>query len=331
MKKIVSLFLMLVVMFSMVVPLQAKEKANDFELPKTVYVMQDDSGMYIATDKKSADLKAKMTDDYGIYETKNGDLISYTGTNSYQLVDRYEVLLTDEDAVSNILTNESIIMEIRNDIEKRSKRAILANNEEAKLVLYLPKETQIKAREDFYYEYNGYQMLDTLIYYHDISINWEPIKEGIDTNQVAQEVANILINIGGQFYKAISLFSFAENAYERYQDVTGTYPINGAYQDELRYFLKYDIYTKYTFVDKNDGMGYVYGAATQNVKLLESNILEYHVNYYGGSIVYSPKVHNTYLTTDNYYNAAQTAIDHSYGIPWTEFVEYKIYEHSINF
>jgi len=51
--------------------------------------------------------------------------ISYTGTNSYQLVDRYEVLLTDEDAVSDILTNESIIVELRNELEKQSKRAIL--------------------------------------------------------------------------------------------------------------------------------------------------------------------------------------------------------------
>ena len=125
MKKIVSLFLLLMVMFSMVIPSQAKEKVNDFELPKTIYVMQEDSGMYIATDKKTADLKANMTDDYGIYETKSGDLISYTGTNSYQLVDRYEVLLTDEDAVSDILTNESIIVELRNELEKQSKRAIL--------------------------------------------------------------------------------------------------------------------------------------------------------------------------------------------------------------
>ena len=102
MKKILVVFLITISIVSgSTIAAFAENGIKNDKLEQSIFLSKSNNGTFVASDRKNADINAKMTKDYGIYSSESGDLFSYTGTNVYLAVEKIEVLLSNKVAVEN--------------------------------------------------------------------------------------------------------------------------------------------------------------------------------------------------------------------------------------
>lgn len=171
-------------------------------------------------------------------------------------------------------------------------------------------------------------MKDELLYYYSIMTPYEIIKEGITSNDTAANMFETAFIVTAASNVYVGLFSTAISALTAYINYTGQTPITGSYSDFVQVKLKYNTYTKYTYVDIG---GYMIGAVTRQIKLVSSDVFQYYFNYYGGSEVNTHKdYYSCYIKTPNYNNPAPIALQYV-NVPWVETINAHICNHPIYF
>ena len=191
-------------------------------------------------------------------------------------------------------------------------------------------EVEKKVSATRYYTYNGYPMMDKLIYYRNLSTGYETISKGAGASIAANSISGVILDLAGYGSIAVALFGSALTAYHAYVDIAGTSPVNGSYEDFIQVKLNYDVYTKYTYADLGYGDGYRLGAVTQQVRLIDTDILQYYADYNGGKEVSTRNILNRTSATANYRNPAPMAIANIY-TPWVEKISAEIDHHPIVF
>ena len=181
-----------------------------------------------------------------------------------------------------------------------------------------------------FYTYQGYPLKDELICYCGLSTGYETIRKGIGASAAAEGISRIALDLAGYGLVFVALFNSALTAFGAYEEITGTAPVYGCYEDFVQAKINYDICTKYTYADLGFGDGYRLGAVTQQVRIIDVNILQYYAGCNGGSEVSTYRMLNETCSTENFRNPAQKAIANIH-MPWVERISAEIFRHPIVF
>lgn len=297
------------------------------ESVKSILLTQDNDGCYITADKKDANIKtAKKTKDKDVYSLSDGSFLIQTTSETYQNVERFEVQLSNKQAVAKLLENQNISDDEKTMITEQSKIALTNNNKDARVVVFLPKNNLTRATGTNSYTYKGYNLQDQWTYYYGMQTTWVDIATGSKASNVAKSVLDLSVIATGIAYEPIGLFSSAVSAYQAFVNGCGSTPINGSYDDKLQANIRYDIYTKRTFV-KGTG-GYLPKLVTQQATITQIKTSQYYMTNVGGKTVDTVKETNKIYKTKNFDNPAPYSISHGMT---SEEVKAKIYNKPINF
>lgn len=173
-------------------------------------------------------------------------------------------------------------------------------------------------------------MKDELICYYNLSTGYQTICSGTGASAAASGISGVLLDLAGYGTVYVAVFNTAMTAYRAYTDITGTSPVSGSYEDFVQVKLNYDVITKYTYVDPGYGDGYRLGSVTQQVRLIDTDILQYYANYNGGREVSTHTILDRTSSTENFDDPARMAVANIYA-PWVERVYADIRRHPINF
>lgn len=325
-KRMLSLILAAVLIITGSFQVNFASESND-KLDQNIYLSINNNGSYTKSDKKSADVTASMTKDYGIYATKDGSLFSYTGTDTYLQVEKVEVSLVDVNAVEDLLTNYSVPIEIQENIRKTSNEAISNNNLDARVALVVPKLSQntgeigTRATYNNYYTYNGYNMLDTQIMYYSISTPTTNITSGSGTKATADLIKEFVFVGLGFAPPAIALVATGVSLIDFTLTAAQQSVFTGSTSDFIETYFTYDVSTKWTYIDK--GNGWQLGCISQHVFLISSYIRQYYFNRSTGQNIISTPTYNKGFTSPNYLVPAPKAYM-NYMNPWDERMQIKL-------
>lgn len=193
-----------------------------------------------------------------------------------------------------------------------------------------PKEETEKILSVRYYTYHGYPMKDELVRYYGLSTGYETVWKGAGASAAAEGISAIALDLTGYGLVFVSLFNSALTAFGVYEDVTGTAPVYGCYEDFIQVKINYDICTKYTYADLGFGDGYRLGAVTQQIRIIDIDILQYYAGYNGGREVSAHRILNETASTQSFLDPAQKAIVNTY-TPWVERINAEIFRHPVAF
>ncbi|HBH13063.1 MAG TPA: hypothetical protein DDX29_08120 [Clostridiales bacterium] len=254
---------------------------------------------------KTKGTKAKCVTGSGIYELKDGTLLSDTGTNQFQVVEKAEVNLFDKNDVNELLEKYSFEPEIEKDILKYSQRAVKQNNKKSKAVIYVPIVPLTKSTTISYYSYGGYDLKDTKIDLYNQETDVITLIQGTASKSFVDGVTQGIFSIGGIFSKAISIFGSGMSLLDSIEDVigvvTGTSSSNYA-----KTHLQYDAHTKYTSVDW--GYGYETSMITQSLYARKEQF-EFNMTTSSGNVVdTTERSIYEWEESDDYDNPAPEAI-----------------------
>ncbi len=181
-----------------------------------------------------------------------------------------------------------------------------------------------------YYTYHGYSMKDELICYYGLSTGYETVCKGAGASAAAEGISAIALDLAGYGSVFVSLFNSTLTAFSAYEDITGTAPVYGCYEDFIQVKINYDICTKYTYADLGFGDGYRLGAVTQEVRIIDTDILQYYAGYNRGREVSAHRLLDETSSTQSFCDPAQKAIANTYA-PWVERLNAEIFCHPIAF
>lgn len=173
-------------------------------------------------------------------------------------------------------------------------------------------------------------MKEELICCYGLSTGYETICKGDGASAAAEGISGIVLDLAGYGSGFVSLFNSALTALDAYENITGTAPVYGCYEDFIQVKINYNICTKYTYADLGFGDGYRLGAVTQQVRIIDTDILQYYAGYNEGREIAVHRVLNETSSTENFRDPAEKAISNIY-MPWVERVNAEIYRHPIIF
>jgi hypothetical protein len=173
-------------------------------------------------------------------------------------------------------------------------------------------------------------MKDVLICCCGLSTGYETICKGSGASAAAEGISGVILELAGYGSVFMALFNSALTALGAYVDITGTAPVYGCYEDFSQVKINYDICTKYTYADLGYGDGYRLGAVTQQVRIIDTDILQYYAEYNGGREVSTHRFLNETSSTQSFHDPAQKAIANIY-TPWVERISAEISRHPIAF
>ena len=304
MKKIISVILIVSIFISNMSFVMADEVNKNGNY---IYVVVDDLGRYVSNENKVTGLKAKETKEKGIYELKDGTLISETGTEYYQKVKKYEAYLSDKEAINELLNNPNLGKMEKNDILESSNRAN-SNDTEAKVIVFLPELSRTRGTTTRYYAYNGYNMKETLIVYTNINTDTIKVEEGKAALAAAEVIFGGTLVAAGTYSTPVTLvLSGATLIADFINGVNGSVPTTNNTQDRVEIQVFYNRYNKYTYVE-DEQCGYQLGAVTQRIELIESEIEQSFVVNYVGEIVETTKQHDEIKNSQYYTDPNEKAV-----------------------
>lgn len=181
-----------------------------------------------------------------------------------------------------------------------------------------------------YYTYRGYPIKEELICCYNLSTGYVTVCRSPDVRASVNGISSVILDLAGYGSFVAAIFNSAVNTCEAYMGATGTTPVNGCYADYIQIKMNYDICTKYTYIDLGFGDGYRLGAVTQQVRLIETGVLQYYADDSGGREVTTHISQDKTYESEHFRNPAQMAVTNSYA-PWVERISAKIYQHPIIF
>lgn len=306
MRKFIVLLLAFTMLFTTIGYASPGEKESSLgdKLQKTIYVDLVD-GKYKVSSKDNG-LKATMLKEYGVYKLKDGTLLSYTGTDTYQKVELLSLALTDTNAIQEAIIRYGLSEEIKNDILAQSAQAIENNNQNASVSIVVPSQPMILAQSDVYYTYNGKPMKDTTLFYFGLDSGFKYIKLGYSTKDFCSTTYNFaLVGAGFSAYPVIAVGSAGLSLLEMWIAFTKEVSITAANEDYTQICWNWDKSDKYTYIDL--GSGWQLGCVTQNVYI---NTIWTKTYFYRGTFnttsldTYNPR---TTVTSPHFYNPAPFA------------------------
>jgi len=279
MKKTKKYFILMLA-FLMIINSSVLAFADNKDKSKSkIYVEFTDDGIYELSESKG--LQAKSVNDAGIYELKDGTLLSDTGTGRFQIVEKIEINLFDENEVNDLIERDLLEPEIEEDLLSASHRAKVKKNKESHAVIYLPISPEIKSTTVNYYTYGGYNLKDTIVDLYNQESYVETLVVGVDTKSTADVITDAFFLIGGAVSKTLKIFGDTKSLLDSMEDVVGA--ITGtSSSDYIESYLEYDIHTKYTSVDW--GYGYETSMITQSA-YVRKEIFDFHAVVSGGPII----------------------------------------------
>ncbi len=281
---------------------------------------------------------ATLVEEEGVYQLDDGTYLSYIDEKTLLRVKRLNVQLIDQASIKNILEAYNFDDAVKRDICKRSEDAIKSNNTQAAVTMYTaatPKQIAgvgTMAMQTTYYVYQGRNFKEDLIYYTTIETTWKDVEKGIKATAVAGALYTYGMKAVGAVSKtlapAVALFDEAKSALETFIDLIGYSPIGGEYEDKIQINVRYDVNTKYTYVES--GGQYLLGAVTQRVYVHFVDTYQYYVTNSGGRSTTERKYDYTTYQTPNDANPKDKAL-YWFGNPWTEYVNFTVHDKSISF
>lgn len=194
-----------------------------------------------------------------IYQALDGTLLLESG-GEYHVVEKTDVPLSSEAAVSQVLGDESLPIEVREDIEE--KYNILKENGMTNTVslhiyddmgLYNPARGGV---DDYpvYREYNGHQMKSIVTSWTDMNQPTEIIYEGKTTYPTASQLTDIALSLGSFVEKSktwdtrLAIFGLGKTLWSIYQESKPIKKTTASLSDFVELSFTYDFYQKYVFV-----------------------------------------------------------------------------------
>lgn len=318
MKKILALLLAITISLGSFIPALANDflSEQDYKLKPTkelsqknendIYVVIENGAIIRAKERSNTKpILAKATQEEGVYQLEDETYIYDTGTEVYQQVERLEVNLYDQRTLEEDLSKIKIRDEVKNDIMQKSNLAIENGNTNARAVIIGEPINKERVQYVTNYTYKNAKMQDQVIFYSNINTGFQTIESGLNAISTSKKVENLILSIGGIGSKTLSIIGAGITAYDLYEDITGSKPINGNYDDYVQLKVYYDDHKKFTYCDI--GSGWQFGAETEKTKLLSSTLIQYYFNYYGGREVETEKTYNITYETKNYASPKEVA------------------------
>ncbi|WP_372632164.1 DUF5022 domain-containing protein [Cohnella sp.] len=329
------------------IPASKEIKESKSPLKKHLRVLHVGHGEYSISNTDGQ--KATLIESENVYRLDDGTFLSYLNEKQLLKVEKLDLHLIDQLAIENVFNSYSINEEIKKDILEMSKIAVESGNNEARASLYtaakVPQDSGTigtMAQITSYYTYNGRNLRQDMIYFYDMSTTWKTISSGANTKSVAEGLSNFAIWGVGSFGSAsialaVNLYVGALTAISTFVNLVGYTPIGGATSDTIQVKIDYDKWTKYDYVQDCtgcQGATYLLGTVTQKVRIIKiDHYMYFYTNSGGKSTTFTTNPNQTYetaYTTANYSNPAPKAIQY-YGSPWTEYVQFRVYNTEVAF
>ncbi|MFC5532371.1 DUF5022 domain-containing protein [Cohnella yongneupensis] len=242
--------------------------------------------------------------------------------------------MTDKSTIENIFSTYDLSDAVKEDIRKRSVQAIALGNSSAAVTIYTTSTAQPQggistfAMQTRYYSYNNRNIKEDLIYFTTLETGFQTVASGTTADDYAKaifDLGTIAATRSGNVLlgAAVSLFTDAVSAFQAFSTLCScsAQTITGSVSDLVQINVRYDINTKYTYVES--GGQYVLGAITERGYIHLVNTYEYHVvNGSGKSVSTTQYVFKSYETPNDATAAAKAII--WVGDPWVESLKTKV-------
>lgn len=233
------------------------------------------------------------------------DAYVYIDEGREYMMQRLDVLLSNSAEVAQAIQTANLEKETSDDLLAQSQLAIERGDSTAIATIYYPATTRA-TMAPVYSTYNGRQFKVELIYYTGMNTGWQTVAERANAYQVANQLSEGIINAADNNFP-IPLASGALTALQVYENVTGTRPIVGSYEDYVQARVMYDIYNKHTYIQSQGAQPtWMHGAYTRRVNLRQIGLSQYYFNYYGGRTVDTYYNINRAFQTPHYNDAVPT-------------------------
>lgn len=307
-KRLLAVLLAAMMMLSFSIKVEAHALDNDNGI---IYVIPVNSKSYADTHDISNSVIGYLLEGQ-IYTLENGDIVLNSTHGVYEVVEQYSVFLTDEEQVNSILSNDSLAPEIRDDIAINSQRAIAADNQNAKVDLYVPSISKYaspdrsRASYESYYKVNNRNAKDTVIYYTNLSSSYIKYGNGVNAGSIANGIAEIIVSGASMINSRVSIYTTGYSVLKSFLNYFGaTY--YGGNSDYVQFNVFYDKYTKYTYIDFDCDGGWYLGARTEQVKMDRVQYAENIATNLGGKYREYTEYYSRTFTTPNYNNPGPIA------------------------
>lgn len=274
MKKITSLFLVLVMLASFCTAFAASDVLEDPNAQKEqadiLYLHEVGNGLYRVSKESNGNtvessgntVVAKATEDAEIYHISDEKYVTNVYGDTYFLVDKIDVDTGDFSANDTVLEEYQISDYIINDIEQKIAQQKALENDKFTVSIFAPSILEESTHDEGTYTtlssttvtpnypYGGYTFRDTLIKYTGFSSDMVK-KEGVDAWGVAKSFYNFTITVAGAVWDTVSAFTIyglVASAYDVYKALVG--PVSyGSYGDKIHTMVWYDFIDKITEIN----------------------------------------------------------------------------------
>ncbi|WP_314723434.1 DUF5022 domain-containing protein [Enterocloster bolteae] len=230
----------------------------------------------------------------------------YSDQGQEYMMQRADIQLSDEAELERFIQVAGLEKETVEDLHIQSQLAIEREDNTAIATIYYPVNTTRATAAPVYSTYNGRQFKVELIYYTGMNTGWQMIAQRANTYQVAGQLAEGIVDIADSGL-SIPLTSGALTALQVYENVTGSRPIIGSYEDYIQARVLYDVYNKHTYIQSQGTQPtWLHGAYTRRINFKEIGLSQYYFNYYGGRTVDTNYRVNRQFQTPHYDNAVPT-------------------------
>lgn len=282
---------------------KAETKDTDIErFPSKIYLEKNADGLYEMSLKKTGEVAKRVLDE-GVYELKNGSNVLSTGTGIYQSVDIVEVMLSDLDAIENVIQQYNIDAHIANDLRENANKV---NDSSSKITLVLPALSLTRGTSTSYYTYKGHAMKNTLVYYFNLSFGKQTIESGNYAKSFADGTTTFLLTGAGFASTPIAIAAAGLSILGWWTSNISATTFHPSYGDRIQMDINYNVWNKYTYADV--GSGYQLGARTQYIKVKSVEVDQYWVDSSWGHSEEYVYTLNKNVYSPNYWNPEHVAL-----------------------
>jgi hypothetical protein len=275
---------------------------SDYYYPESISVSLNINGYYVDSVTKNSVIGHK-TKHLGIYLLSNGQFLSCTGAETYQVVELIDVSLSDRDYIESVIQQYDLKGDIANQINEAVDRNTFLRKEGTSMTLAVSPTTSAKGSYNVDYTYNGVVMRDTLVFFYNDASGFKDVQRGLSSKQFASAAYSItLIGVGFIFTSPIvQLVAGGLSLLDWFASYIAPTTFSATGQDFVQLNIVYDVQTKYTYYDL--GQGWQSGLVTQTVKINKLQTYQKYMNYSTGNLNMSSYSPYKRIYSPNYNNA----------------------------
>ncbi|MDF2514023.1 MAG: hypothetical protein K0S04_3889 [Herbinix sp.] len=322
-RRIISCILIITIVFGSIAILSPTKA---FAVDNVINVVRDNNGHFIGTKDVKKSIQGYLLQGQ-VYSLDDGTLLLQTSPDVYEVVQRRTAKLCDNDNINAIMNDTSITQEVKDDILKRSQQQSAINNKMATVDVYIPASSKAMtsspmATNDNYYTYvapNGrsYKIKDTVAYYSNLESTECQYVSGPSSGTVSDGIINFIVTVAST-NTYVGIFSTGYSILQNFLTALGARTYYGSANDYAWFRVKYDIWTKWTFVDMTGSGGWATGAVTEQVYQKTVTWREYFVTDKGGNSKEDTITYNKIYTSPNYNYPPAIAVQWAGGPGWVE-------------